>query len=80
MGAAIIESFHLFIRKVSKQRASKKTKQKQTKKTTPNIYAEDHYWYFLTLLFLGHIASTDDILNSQKLVVNFGFTVNPWIQ
>ena len=32
---------------------------------------------YLTLLLKRH---TDEISNSQKLMVNLGFTVNPWIQ
>lgn len=46
------------------------------KRNSPDIHAQDLHWSFSGT----HIASTDDILNSLKLVVNSGFTVNPWIQ
>ena len=39
--------------------------------------ATQKYKGYLTLLLTRH---TDEISNSQKLMVNLGFTVNPWIQ
>lgn len=51
------------------------------KRNNPDTYARGSSLVFSDFAFSGtHIASTDDVLNSLELVVNFGSTVNPWIQ